>query len=306
MAICLDDDCHPNRTQTELILSGMAQVRDVVIFAPIWSANSERCSPTLRPPTFVVQQCHARCANRQKILKEPFYVDFVYQITSASAVRRELEDLRPKLNLGESEESWDTIAGGLQRLSSIINNGGGDFPEELASGLRSLARPITNAMCSERTRLSGSALDLANTLATTLGSQYELLLPLIFPTLLLLCSRTNKIVLNRARACILTTIESTQLASILTYLHQVIKDKAASLRIVAAEATLACLNSFNPPDLERENRAVEIEDILRSAAKDANPDVRKFSKQIFEAYKLVLPHRLDRFAICKALAWTRN
>lgn len=112
--------------------------------------------------------------------------------------------------------------------------------------------------------------------------------------LLALCGRTKKVVLNRARTCIITIIESTQLASVLVYFLQNINDKSVSLRLIVAEGTLACLNSCNPPDLERESRARDIESIIRNTARDANADVRKLSRKIFECYKILLPGRVDR------------
>jgi hypothetical protein len=57
------------------------------------------------------------------------------------------------------------------------------------------------------------------------------------------------------------------------------------------------MNCFNPPDLEKENRALEIEAAIRLSARDANADVRKVSRKIFEAYKELLPDRVDRFVL---------
>jgi hypothetical protein len=149
-------------------------------------------------------------------------------------------------------------------------------------------------MNSERTRLCGAAIDLLASAAAGLGREFEQLLTLFMPPLLALCGRTNKVVINRARICITTIIESTQLASVLPYFLQNIKDKSASLRLIVAEGTLACLNSCNPPDLERESRARDVESIIRGTARDANADVRKLSRKIFECYKILFPGRVDR------------
>ncbi|TFK40166.1 clasp N-terminal domain-containing protein, partial [Crucibulum laeve] len=165
---------------------------------------------------------------------------------------------------------------------------------EIVSAMRTFYRPITNSMVSERTRLSGTAIDLVSTVARELGVSFEGLLPLFLPTLLNLCGRTNKVVLTRARACIVMIIESTQLSSVLPYFLQSLKEKSATLRLVAAEGTLTCLNCCNPPDLEKEARAKEVEAIIRATAKDANPDVRKASRKIFEGYKELLPDRVAR------------
>ena len=149
-------------------------------------------------------------------------------------------------------------------------------------------------MCSERSRLSGAVIDLLSTLAVGLGSQMEPLLPLFLPTLLLLCTRSSKVFVMRSRACILAFINNTQLPSILPFLVEAVKDKSVSLRLSAVEGVLACLNCFNPPDLEKDVRAQSVEYVIRLTARDANPDIRKVSRAIFEAYKAVLPGRVDK------------
>ena len=81
---------------------------------------------------------------------------------------------------------------------------------------------------------------------------------------------------------------------IIHYAAESVKDKSVSLRLAAAETLMLCMKSFNPPDLEKESRAREIEAVIRSTAVDASADVRKVSKKIFEAYKILLPNRLRR------------
>ncbi|KAJ4468284.1 clasp N-terminal domain-containing protein, partial [Lentinula aciculospora] len=166
---------------------------------------------------------------------------------------------------------------------------------EIITTLREVHRPINSAMKSERTRLSGPAIDLIATMASELGTDFELLLHLFFPTLLLLCTRTSKVVVGRARKCIMCIIETTQLVAVVPYFVQSIRDKSVSLRTVAAECTLACLNSLNPPDLEKEERTKDIEAFIKISIRDANAEVRKTGKQIFQAYELLLPNRAERF-----------
>ncbi|KIM78968.1 hypothetical protein PILCRDRAFT_824098 [Piloderma croceum F 1598] len=214
---------------------------------------------------------------------------------SPNTLKQEVDALRPILALVESEESWDTIAKGIIRFTSLCKNGACDFSAELTPFIRTVSRPISSAMCSERSRLSGAAIDLLCALASGLGAGFEPLMSLFFPTLLHLCTRTNKVLSTRARSCILAVIEHTQLPAILSYLSEASKDKSVSLRIAAAESVLACLNCFNPPDLEKEARAKLIEDVIRASARDASADVRKISRKVFEAYKALLPGRVDKF-----------
>lgn len=179
-------------------------------------------------------------------------------------------------------------------MTGLCNNGALNFPDDLVLGIRTFSRPLISAMSSERSRLSGAAIDLLHTLACGLGNDAEPLISIFIPTLITLCTRTNKVFITRARTCILAFIEHTQLPAILPFLAEASKDKSVTLRIVAAECVLACLNCFNPPDLERESRAKAIEGIIRLTAKDASADVRKLSRKVFEAYKALMPGRVDK------------
>ncbi|CAK5281436.1 unnamed protein product [Mycena citricolor] len=214
---------------------------------------------------------------------------------TTSDFQEHFDALQPKLSLRETEETWDSIANAIISLNRICADPDGYTVSELVAALKSISRPLVSAMNSERGRLSGVAMDLMATVASSLESQFDPLIPHFFPTLLILTSRTSKVTIARARACILTIISTTHIPSILSQLTQFVGDKSASMRITIAEATLACLNSFNPPDLEKEARAKEIEVIIRTFARDANADVRKVSKRIFEAHQLLLPARLASF-----------
>lgn len=206
-----------------------------------------------------------------------------------------MENLRHDIFREETEESWDKIAVGLNAFTKICEEGGFETsPTEIINALRNFHRPIISAMNSERTRLSAAPLDLLTSVAAGLGSEFEPVLSIFMPPLLALCGRTNKVVINRAKVAIMTIIENCQLAGVLTHFLNNIKDKSASLRVIIAEGTLAVLNSCNPPDLEKETRAREVEAIIKGTARDANADVRKISRKIFESYKILLPHRVEK------------
>ncbi|KAI0058059.1 hypothetical protein BV25DRAFT_1919593 [Artomyces pyxidatus] len=225
----------------------------------------------------------------------PAKVPSVIKCDSESDLQRELVDIRTSLSLTETEDTWEKIARALSSLSALSKGGACDYPSAFTSALRSLSRPITSAACSERTRLSGAAIELIIALATGLGTSFEPLVPQLFPTLLSLCSRPNKVFIARAKAGIEAVIDQTQLPSVLPYLAEGLKDKSVSLRLIAIESILACLNCLNPPDLERETRAKDIEGSIKLTATDASAEVRKISRQVFDAYKILLPDRVDSF-----------
>ncbi|KAM5531639.1 hypothetical protein V8D89_014691 [Ganoderma adspersum] len=214
---------------------------------------------------------------------------------SLSHLIEELDSIQDALSVAETEESWDSIAKALNRFSALCNGNANTYPTDLVSVLRASFRPITSAINSERTRLSGAATDLVTTATTALGSAFEPLVPHYLPTLLILCTRTNKVFLNRAKACIATLVEYTHAPAIIHYSSLSISDKSVSLRLAAAETMLLCLKGFNPPDLEKEARAKEIEATIRATAVDASAEVRKVGRKIFDAYKILLPRRVQSF-----------
>ncbi|KAJ6558614.1 clasp N-terminal domain-containing protein [Mycena vulgaris] len=213
-----------------------------------------------------------------------------------SIFQQQFDGIRPNLFLSETEETWDTIARSVTALTTACSDIDSYAPGDLLIAMRSISRPLISAMNSERSRLSGVAIDLVAVVASCLGVAFDPLLAHFFPVLLALSSRTSKVTVARARTCILAIIEATHLPTVLSYLVQSVTDKSVSLRLTIVESTLACMNCFNPPDLEKDVRAKEIEVIIRTTARDANADVRKVSKKVFEAYRLLLPRRLERCA----------
>ncbi|KAH7927111.1 hypothetical protein BV22DRAFT_1127597 [Leucogyrophana mollusca] len=215
---------------------------------------------------------------------------------SPSALAAEVHSLRQKLSQDETEESWDSIAKAISHLTLLCTNGGCDFAPEMVASIKSLGRPLSSAMNSERSRLSGPAIELVGALAAGLGSSFEPLLHVFVPTLLNLFARTNKVFTTRAKTCMLAVIEHTNLPAILSYLVDSLgRNKSPAPRLATTECVLACLNCFNPPDLEKESRARLVEDVIRATARDASADVRKASKRIFEAYRTLMPNRVESF-----------
>ncbi|KAH8093222.1 clasp N terminal-domain-containing protein [Cristinia sonorae] len=219
----------------------------------------------------------------------------IIQCDSLRTLECELASIRDRLATPETEETWDTLAKAIARFTTLIQNGASNFPDEVSNGLRTIARPLNSAILSERSRLSGAAIDLLKAAAEGIGKTFDNIVPLYIPTLLTLCSRSNKVFISRSKACVIVIIEATQAPTILSYLAEAVKDKSLSLRLSAAEGGLACLNSFNPPDLEKEARAREVEAMIKATATDPSADVRKVSRQLFEAYRILLPHRVDAF-----------
>ncbi|EJD36027.1 hypothetical protein AURDEDRAFT_74685 [Auricularia subglabra TFB-10046 SS5] len=148
-------------------------------------------------------------------------------------------------------------------------------------------------MNSDRSKLSFEAVDFVSSLAS-LGRAFDPLLNHLFDALLKLCLKTSRILVARVQAAIMRVVEETTLPGILSHLREAIKDKNQNLRAVASDAVLLAMNTFAPRDLTA--RVTDVEEIIRSTGRDANPGVRQTSRKIFEAYQILFPERVDRYA----------
>ncbi|OAX37817.1 hypothetical protein K503DRAFT_692678, partial [Rhizopogon vinicolor AM-OR11-026] len=197
------------------------------------------------------------------------------------------------MSFPETEESCDTIQQGILQLTQLCNIGGCKFTKDILAGIHSVSKPLNLTMKSKRTMLSSSAIQLVTVLSADLGPSFEPLVSLFVPTLLRLCIQTEKISRRLARACIFALIGNTLALrpSILPYLGEL--DESMALRLVAAEAILACLNSasFSVSNIAMDTRARLIEDVIELSAQNDRADVRKAAKDIFDAYKVHYPDR---------------
>ncbi|KAG2015988.1 endo-1,3(4)-Beta-Glucanase chain A [Coprinopsis cinerea AmutBmut pab1-1] len=205
------------------------------------------------------------------------------------------DKLKSDIALPDAEDTWERVAKALTSLKQSCDARQFDEPSDVVQTIKTFQTSIINSMNSERTRLCLAALDLVDAVAVACEVKFEPLIPVLLPALLVLCGRTNKVIVNRTKGCIMSIVECTQVAGVLPYFLGQLGEKANTVRLVAAEAALACVKCCNPPDLEKEARAGDIESIIRKAARDANADVRKVGRELFGAYKILLPSRVDRF-----------
>ncbi|KDN49951.1 hypothetical protein K437DRAFT_222092, partial [Tilletiaria anomala UBC 951] len=154
---------------------------------------------------------------------------------------------------------------------------------------------------SERTRISGTAADLLNSVAPRLADRFDPLIPVFLPALLQLCARTNKVALKRAQKTLLLICAYCRLpSSLLPFFREAAKDKVPSLRAVAVECTLALVNGMGVNGSEKDQERLgrrgvpdAVEAILRSGATDASVEVRSLSKKLFGAYMASMPERVE-------------
>ncbi|KAK4050626.1 hypothetical protein OIV83_003352 [Microbotryomycetes sp. JL201] len=235
-------------------------------------------------------------------------------IHSASQLQAELATLLSWLQKDETEHSWEQIDKALKRFHAVVRGGAAkQFPDDLARGLRDkpVATGIIRCLISERTRLSGTALDLIAA-TTRLGSQFQPLMSTYLPVILRLLCRTNKLYIARASATVTSIILHTHLIDVLKFIAQEWRaesGKSSSFREKAAEAIACMLGSSTAPistattatnglQVEKdalEKRIDDLEWLIKVGATDREPKVRAEMKKCWEVYKITWPERVASF-----------
>ncbi|CAO1630507.1 unnamed protein product [Sympodiomycopsis kandeliae] len=213
-------------------------------------------------------------------------------ITSSGQLTSQLKPIEDALSEKETEHSWQKLDKALTQLEVVTKNGGYKF-EHFVSFMNRIAGPLARSLLSERTKLSGTAADVIASVAPRLGERFEPLLNCYIPPLLQLCARTNKVAYQRAQKCLLLIVKHCKLPAMLPFLGEACKDKFAGLRIVALTCMVALLEYAGRERLEK--RVAEIEAVVKITARDSNPEVRQYSRRLFEHYKAHWPQRSTSF-----------
>lgn len=157
-------------------------------------------------------------------------------------------------------------------------------------------------MATERTRLSGTTLDLLSSL-TRLSTHFAALLPSYLPPLLRLLCRTNKLYISRTLASLQSIIKNTKLPSILDYIVSEWRGeggKSASYRIGVSELILIMLGGGGgelviEKELLEHKWLDELEWCIRTGATDKEVKVRAITKSVWDVYIREWPERIPSF-----------
>ena len=99
--------------------------------------------------------------------------------------------------------------------------------------------------------------------------------------------------MTSATATLKICIQASGLASIIPTLSESMKNQSKSLRIAAIESLMLVMQNNS---VERLDHYVEpIEVTIKDSVVDPTPEVREFTRTIFESYKTMFPTRLERY-----------
>lgn len=198
------------------------------------------------------------------------------------------------------------IDASLKRFTAAVRGGACDYPDDFVRRWKEtdIVRGVVGALSTERTRLSGTALDLLGSTAR-LGSHWDSAIPFYIPTIIKLLGRASRIYVTRASIALNTLIRGTKSASFVPLLLDGLNDKSVSMRVGCADAILCCLGGsperdrdqlelIKEPALNRDGlnkRVVDIENAIKIGGRDRDPKVRAICKRIWDLYQRQWPVR---------------
>ncbi|KAI8461081.1 hypothetical protein BY996DRAFT_1006281 [Phakopsora pachyrhizi] len=196
------------------------------------------------------------------------------RITSVDQIIKEFELLKAALLQEETEDTWEKIDSSLKRFIGVVRGGGCDYPEEFMKRWKEtdIVRGMVNSMLTERTRLSGTALDLMGC-TVRLRSYWESAVPFYVPTIIKLLGRASKIYVTRASTTLNSLVKGTN----------ILEPDDEPQRLNKTRSHLDVLGK----------RINDIEKVIKTGGRDRDPKVRAVFKQIWELYQQNWPNRAD-------------
>ena len=199
-----------------------------------------------------------------------------------------VSSLVPVLDLVETEETWDRIDHALAQFQVLTKCGATKVPSYILR-VHEFAPCISRSLLSDRTRLSGTASDVLNSMAPRLGERFAPFVNVFIPPLLQLCARTNKVSLRRAEKSLHLICRHCHLPYILSCLVHALKEKSSSLRASAAECMVIYMESCDLARLQK--RVTDVEEAIRLLATDAHPQARATCRHLYGIYAGLFPER---------------
>lgn len=152
-------------------------------------------------------------------------------------------------------------------------------------------------LLTERTRLSGSALDFLGAASCVASSAFGICIGLYLPVLIKLLARPNKIYVTRTCNCLAEIIHSCRHPHILTFLANGLDDKSSAVRRSCVEMVLESLTGGSNRSLLMDKHALEkrlgcIEETIRKGATDKEVKIRELSRSVWDVYKREWPDRV--------------
>lgn len=214
-------------------------------------------------------------------------------ITSDAEWKARVAPLLAKIALDDTEDTWETVYDALVEFQALTKSGGARVAAYVPT-VRRIAPDLTRALLSDRTKLTGAASDVINSMAPRLGDRFAGLLPMFFPALVTLCARSNKVMAKRAEKSMQLICRHCQLPGAVPHLVRAMSDKNAGVRVAAIATLIVLVESSSSERLDK--RVPDIEQVLCEHAGDASGEVRQLCRTLYSLYAAQWPQQYARWA----------
>ncbi|RKP08714.1 clasp N-terminal domain-containing protein, partial [Thamnocephalis sphaerospora] len=145
-------------------------------------------------------------------------------------------------------------------------------------------------IATERTQLSGTAVELVETLARVLRKDFTQVMDFLVPAVVRLCGRTNKVFVKRATRCLENSVHYTQLPEFISHFAEALRAQSKVMRKSAAECVCAVLRKLSVDELTA--HVAQLETMIRTGLVDADAEVRAESRKAYEMYTKLFESRV--------------
>nr|CAG8539135.1 7347_t:CDS:2 [Entrophospora candida] len=194
----------------------------------------------------------------------------------------------------ESEHNWEKFNKALIVLIEITRKGVIHYEDIFIDGIKFLRQPIENSLLTDRSRLSGTAINLIEEIFKALGSKSKSLTEIFAPSILKLCNRANKLFVKRANDCLDTIIRNSKSPSLIPKFKEAMQSQNKQMRTSAAQLTSVLLETVDVNGLNH-HYIEDLESMIHKGAADSEPAVKNASRKSFDFYKSKFDFRLDNF-----------
>ncbi|KAG0362795.1 hypothetical protein BG005_004172 [Podila minutissima] len=208
--------------------------------------------------------------------------------SSVGSVNLNYYDLDNVLTPPETEHNWAAKETAIKNLGAACHSGIAQNHEYIQF-IKNHRKALAESLLTERTRLSGTACELVEKLATAMGRDFGPQCADLFTgPLLRVCARTNKVMVSRAVKA-LTSMINAGAISVLPKTCAAFATPNKAQRIACINLIATCVSQFSPQELEP--HLPVLEPVLKEGVQDAAPEVRDTSRKSFKVYAAKFPER---------------
>ncbi|KAL7754100.1 hypothetical protein RI367_000080 [Sorochytrium milnesiophthora] len=213
-----------------------------------------------------------------------------------SLTERDVGSLVKLFTPAESEQNWRDFDRALKDVTTLVKTDNCSR-EEITTFLHQLKSPIARCIQSDRSQLSGSAMDLVDTLARTLQLALTQFMDALVPPLIKATGKASKLTATRAYNALTSVATHIPTVPLLVRLCEAGASSNKYTRTCAVECIEVVLDNLADHHGQLTAHKEVLENLLLKTVQDPAADTRESSRRAITRYLELMPSRqifLDR------------